>query len=475
VYADPADIDQITQELENVYNTSTTRQFYPWKEYNSLQQAQQVTILRMNNQFNTDFRSLIITGFNLTAHNNNKMWEDDKTIREITTSDGNRTGKWEFTNTNNDHDMLDDDISDRFYNNINLTTTTVTDFIQCNYLSGDTTPVFAHVYAPLLGTREVLVTIKHIPEALDLIKTIRIELSRAMNTTAIQQTFADADDLISETATTTPWTPFDIQATIPAAMCFHTTRSKYTESRSKRARHSSKPSTITYNSYYDAVTSQPTTEHSHCEHLSITAPTIDSTITYQSQNVDNTTASDNQTHPLNKILADLQKEMTDLKGTITSIDNKIEHYNDAQTKEIKLSEQQCKQRIDTLQTQNQHSMQELSHNFLEQMQIQQTLNNSILVSLLAKQEESILSKLRHPISSIDANPDDSNRSPTRKKPSHTTHSLQQDDISSETCHDILMTAPPTLPAPRTTQIINPYLTNSMRRRSVQHTLPTTSP
>jgi hypothetical protein len=75
--------------------------------------------------------------------------------------------------------MHDDDIADRRYHNISLTQITVTDFIQQRFKSGDTTPIFAHVYEPINGTREVLVTVNHVPEALSLVK------AQASNSVAI--------------------------------------------------------------------------------------------------------------------------------------------------------------------------------------------------------------------------------------------------------------------------------------------------
>jgi peptide subunit release factor RF-3 len=62
--------------------------------------------------------------------------------------------------------MFDKNIQDRFHNKLNLKTTTVTTFSQTEFLSGDKTPIFVHVFNPDLGTREVLVAPHYIPEAI---------------------------------------------------------------------------------------------------------------------------------------------------------------------------------------------------------------------------------------------------------------------------------------------------------------------
>jgi peptide subunit release factor RF-3 len=92
---------------------------------------------------------------------NANMWEDDNPIRPVMTTTGELTGKWELTNTVDETNMIEEDIMNRFCNKINLTTTSISDFIQQHFISGDSTPVFAHVYEPITGTREILVAQKH--------------------------------------------------------------------------------------------------------------------------------------------------------------------------------------------------------------------------------------------------------------------------------------------------------------------------
>jgi hypothetical protein len=158
----------------------------------------------------------MIPGFHTDDNINIKVWNDDKTIQQDKT-----TGEWTFATQPEENDMQDDDISGRFHNNIDLTQINITDFIQQNFTSGDRTPVFAHVYEPVGGTIEVLVTIKHVPGALDLIKTIKVELCRVMNPDSIQKSFLYPEDVVLQATTTKIWTPFDIQTTIPETLTNH--------------------------------------------------------------------------------------------------------------------------------------------------------------------------------------------------------------------------------------------------------------
>jgi hypothetical protein len=132
--------------------------------------------------------------------------------------------------------MSDDDINDRINNNINLTTTNTTAFIQQHFISGDNTPVFAHVNEPICNIREVLVTTKHIPEALALIKTINIDLFRIMNRTAVSNTFENAEELVLTTHTTTAWKPYKIQQSIPATSTNTVPGQQNHQQRPKRAK-----------------------------------------------------------------------------------------------------------------------------------------------------------------------------------------------------------------------------------------------
>jgi hypothetical protein len=138
------------------------------------------------------------------------MWDDDIIIQQILDADGTPAKNWEFHIDTDDIVMSYETIEDRFHNNLNLTTTTISDYIQQSIISGDQTPVFSHVYALVMGTREVIVSNHHVPEAMELIKRIKTDLCRIMNHRAIIKIFTEYEDLILSTTTNNSWQPFDI-------------------------------------------------------------------------------------------------------------------------------------------------------------------------------------------------------------------------------------------------------------------------
>jgi hypothetical protein len=185
VYADNADINDITTEMKTAFNTPEFRQFYSWQEFNSLTNRQQTTVLQLNNKFATEYRSLLIKGFKNILSSDTLIWEDNITIVLINNDNDHDSNNWIFNDDTEDIAMHDASIHDRFHLGHNLKATTISDYIQKCFKSGDSTDLFDLVYPPILGTREVLVRHRHIPEALDLIKTIHVELCQKMNHKAI--------------------------------------------------------------------------------------------------------------------------------------------------------------------------------------------------------------------------------------------------------------------------------------------------
>jgi hypothetical protein len=120
--------------------------------------------------------------------------------------------------------MSHEEIDDRFHNNMNLKTANISTYIQQAFVSGDQTPVFSHVYPPVLGIQEVLLPVHHIPEALDLIKIIKTDLCRVMNHRAILKNFPDSDDLILSTTIQDSWQPFDIQLNVARSPHYYTNK-----------------------------------------------------------------------------------------------------------------------------------------------------------------------------------------------------------------------------------------------------------
>jgi hypothetical protein len=399
------------------------------------------------------------------------MWEDDNPIRPVLTTTGAITGKWEFTNTVDESNMIEEDIMDRFCNNINLTTTTISDFIQQKFISGDNTPVFAHVYEPIFGTREVLVAHKHVPEALDLIRHIPVELCRYMSLDTINHSIVDSDNILAIANSTDPWQPFDIHTSIQATIYLDSPKRN---TRQKRPGHNS--ATASKRSYSAVAKTCDTNNINHT--INYPCPEQPQTnTTFPISHTTGSTANKTNIDMNNRILVivtTLQSDITHLRNSIVTIDNKIISSIKTTSEDIQTAEQRCVNRIDALQTNTAKSISEISNTFLEQMKIQQQSTNTILLKLLETREESLLNKIDEKIQNIRNNNSHSpTQSPTRKKPSQTAQNAQvpepnillnRENLNPDQKSSIHSTTP---------QIINPYQHNSLRRRSVENTLPTT--
>jgi hypothetical protein len=82
VYANANNTEKITKELHKVINQPNLRQYYSWKEFNSLQTGQQIAVIRLQNQFLAEFHSLLIHGLKPTDIGETSMWNDDKSIEQ---------------------------------------------------------------------------------------------------------------------------------------------------------------------------------------------------------------------------------------------------------------------------------------------------------------------------------------------------------------------------------------------------------
>jgi hypothetical protein len=386
VYGDPKDTDLIIKELKSAYNSQTLRQFYSWKEYQSLHHTQQITVVHTNNQFTTDFRSLLIPGFlNDDTITPLPMWEDDNPIRPSTNTNGELTGEWEFTHPADDTIMIEEDITDRFRGSINLTTINISDFIQQYFISGDTTPIFAHVYEPIQGTREVLVGHKHVPEALDLIKNIHSELCRHMSHDTIHRTFPTPDELLSVTNSTDPWQPFDIQSSIPATN--YNDSSPKRNIRQKRFRHKHQDNKTQHNSSYLEIAAKYTktnTEHGTNHHLTQNTPTSNTPI---SATIDN---NDTRSNNILQIVSTLQTNIKSLQTSIASMEEKLELSTTNNSNDIHTAELRCTNRINELHITTTNAINDISASFIDQMALHQQNSNSILLKLLETREESLI-------------------------------------------------------------------------------------
>jgi hypothetical protein len=101
------------------------------------------------------------------------MWDNNINISQVFDSAGHPMPAWTFDDNTDNNIMGDKAIEDRFYHGHNLKAITVTDFIQQCFMSGDDSPILKHLYAPILGTRKVLIKHCYRSGALDHIKIIK--------------------------------------------------------------------------------------------------------------------------------------------------------------------------------------------------------------------------------------------------------------------------------------------------------------
>jgi hypothetical protein len=470
VYANDKDSDAITKELKKALNQPSLRQYYSWKEYNSLQIGQQITITRLQNQFLTEFRSLLIHGFKPTDTGESIMWDDNRPICQQIDDNNIPTGTWIFTDTLTDQDEDEEYIDDRFYNDINLTTCTVTDFIQQAFLSGDNTPVFSHVYSPILGTREVLVTRQHMPEALDLIKIIKTDLCRIMNLNAITKAINKYNDILTTTTTIDPWQPLEIQQDI-AIDTTYPHHENQIHKRHKNTYHSTQPKRRTPTSYSNATKAFQQEIHNQ-DHTSTATNTTTSTMSELSASVpDNSANLVGHTTHTSDTFTNIQHQLENLKASIDSIDKRVTDTKNNTTKELEILDNKFNHRLENQQQEQQLAMQTLGESLIKQMQSEQSTTNLFLKTMLEQRENALEEKLQTHLQIILTSISPSTTSPSRKKQTldsniHDTNIENQSQLTIDT---------PFNPYRKTydpNNTENFSTTNNIRRRSV-NTLPTT--
>lgn len=400
VLAEADQIDKVIKEFKAALNTKTLRLFISWKEQNAIMPDQQLKIVQLQNTFLTDYRSLIMTGFHDTY--DTMMFTDDKDIEAVVDEEGTIV-KYKFTNLNEDS-MEDDCIETRFRNNFNLKETSVHEYIQQAFISGDGTPVFGHVFEQINGIREVLVPTRHIAEGIELIKVIQHELCRVMNKESIEMTFhQEAESMILQATEADQWEPFDIQSEIEAADTAGLTKT-YQQPKRRRTKTSMlKARNGSPRSYAEATTGYRNNDH-----------TSDSTKMssnrshspeWRSEN-DLTTQSNEANDTLQQLLTEVtnaNKEIKLIKSTVTQMDNKIlrldsstklldskidEVATNAQQNDHRL-EEQTTSKIESIQEESQKAIKTMSDLFKTTTKQAQTSTESFLQKLLLQQEERI--------------------------------------------------------------------------------------
>jgi hypothetical protein len=186
--ADGADVPKLAQMMNVLNSQRADLEYYPWEDYLALNRLQRQTIINNQNTFNSTFRSFLINGF----------IDNDDDIPMVYLDDDPQT-------------MEEDRIISPFE------TMGVTTYLRTIPKSGKGTLLFAYVFPPVLGIREVLVTHSNASEAGSFVRAAMGELARDMNAAAIQLVFQNPD-AATEASSQIKWMPHSRTHEIPEAI-----------------------------------------------------------------------------------------------------------------------------------------------------------------------------------------------------------------------------------------------------------------
>jgi hypothetical protein len=175
IKCDFENMNTLNKAFENL-NDAKLITYFPFKEYGALPISKKITIIREQNRWYGQYRSLLLKGF-IDVEDNIPMVLDP--IEMETTEE----------------------------NGIDLTTISVTDYLRNHIKSGDGTNLFHNVYPTQEGTREFIVKIEHSAEAKEYLEIARGELARIMNFYAIEAVFDDPEQVIHDSDTQPRWKP----------------------------------------------------------------------------------------------------------------------------------------------------------------------------------------------------------------------------------------------------------------------------
>jgi hypothetical protein len=215
-----------------------------------------------------------------------------------------------------------------------------------------------------------------------------------MSLKAIQSTFDDADELIMTTAYTNPWQPFDIQNAIPATPTSLQLQPDHYKPRIKRSRYTNKHHHNQKNSYAQVTATTPLSNepnHSHDDTTDMTeASSVTTDIQSHNPNLSSRTTS---TQDVCDILGNIQTELQTLKSTITTLETKVHDNHKTTTKNIDSCEHRCDEMIRQANIDQQQTIQNLSTTFLDQMILHQQTTGTLLQTMLAEREQTLLGKM----------------------------------------------------------------------------------
>lgn len=230
IYTAHHDVEQVQKAFLNQPNTN----FHEWNDYLGLVPRQRLTIINKQNKYMATYRSLFIDGF---TNNETTIWKtNENEIKE------NDDMAWMMAGDN----ILLHEHQNR--KQLDLTTTTVSEYIQKHYDAGDGTRLFETVYQPANGQIEVIIKHNHLGEALRLAQVLHAELSRIMNLDNFEAAIAAPTDAVNQANSATWWTPNRLAGIIQE------TEPVFSQEKRRRTKRGPNSQTTTNTTYADITT-----------------------------------------------------------------------------------------------------------------------------------------------------------------------------------------------------------------------------
>jgi hypothetical protein len=182
--------------------------FYSWLEYTSLNRPRRLTLVNQQNEFITMSRTLIVRGF----HDTNPIMNTE--VGDQTMQDSGTSEDTEETDKATDDADKDNKPTVTKAAEIDLTKTTMTDYIQQKFKAGDGTNLFTRVHPPAGGVMTCLLKPHHNNEAQSLFRFLPGELARDMCDASLQQALLEPDEARDAARSSDPWQPFTVSSRI---------------------------------------------------------------------------------------------------------------------------------------------------------------------------------------------------------------------------------------------------------------------
>jgi hypothetical protein len=270
--------------------------FIPWNQYQALNRAHKVQLIRQQRLYYNACRSAIISGFNGNdlpmnlTNNNTTPTPSSAPPQSAPTSTEQKLSNNPFAALAPDNNDIDDQhepnkpMEDD--NDITITFTeehneTMTNFLRNHYVDSYDEPMFTIVYPPITNHIELIYQTKRETEVNNLLPLLRTDLLHHMSAECVWATFTDPTATIKEYDDNPLWEPFTLGRDLPPPDTTEDTpKTNYT----RKAKRRNTTSTICYDSTESSSTTTTTT-----------TPTTNTT-TQKHCNENNTNETSNKTY-----------------------------------------------------------------------------------------------------------------------------------------------------------------------------------